>query len=389
MLDSNQFRQRVLNLYLNADFIPFSYNLFISGQHSYLGYLYNSGLYPKAAIFDFDGVFEFPDTLPLYKLFILKLFEENRKLELRARDIESCIQIMQKTGDIPTGEQKLARIYIESGLTGGQCENAKLETIKEFRFVRNAKKFISRIKYELGYVPGIISGSPQMVLEPMGEIMGMDKSNVYGSEFRFDEKDEKLVGISLRLNFRKLDAQNVFLQKFVNNMYGCRFFFTDDYAADAPLMKLGLNPAILIGKFKEENVSFDMVACCPEARENMLNLIPRMYRFEFGYVVVNSRTKEEEQKISDLALEVREIAREAFTLKSTDFFVGKGSFVKKAIDLYTASEKFIAKRHYIKERILRLMIIRNEDESKELMSNIAKFFRKYVAESHAQIGWLN
>jgi len=386
MLDSDKFRQRVLNLYLNADFVPFSYNLFISGQHSYLGWLYNAGLYPKAAVFDFDGVFEFPGTLPSYRLFIENLFKENKKLEFRAKDVDSCIKIIDKTGDIPSGEQKLSQVYIESDLTRTQCENAKLETIKEFRPARNARKFISKIIQELGYLPAIISGSPQMVLEPLGEMIGIDKSNIYASIFRFD--GERFVGMFLRLNARKVDAQDIFLQKFVNSMYGCRFFFSDDYVSDAPVAKLGLNPSIFVGKFGRNEIPFDVAVCCPDVGENMLNLIPKMYGFEFGHVVLNSRTKEEEKKISELASDVQEMVREAFVLKNSDFYVQKKSFIKKAVDLYMADEKFIDKKHYIKEKILRLMVSKNDEEGKELMVDIAQFFRKYVAESHAEKRWL-
>jgi len=386
MLNSDQFRQKVLNLYLNADFIPFSYNLFISGQHSYLGYLFNAGLYPKAAVFDFDGVFEFPDTLPLYRLFILKLFKENRKLESRAKDIESAIQLIETTGDIQTGEKKLEKIYIESNLTKEQCESARDESVKEFKFTRNSGKFISRVKYELGYLPGIISGSPQMVLEPLGEIIGIDKGNIYGTEFVFDENG-RFIRIFLRLNHRKVDAQDIFLQKFVNNMYGCRFFFADEIS-DIPAAKLGLNPSIFIGKFKREEIPLDVAVCCPDARENMLSLITSMYRFEFGYIVANSRTKDEEQKITELALDVQEIVRDVAALKNADFYIRKKSFIRKAVNLYNVNEKSIAKKYYIKEKILRLMISKSEDKAKEMMINIASFFKKYVAESYANREWL-
>jgi hypothetical protein len=387
MLDRNQFQQKVLNLYLNADFIPFSYNLFISGQHSYLGNLFNAGLHPKAAVFDFDGVFEFPDTLPLYRLFIEKLFKENNSLSLRSKDIELCINQMEETGDIPTGEQKLVKIYIECGVTKNQCENAKKETVKEFRFARNSGKFIDKIKFELGYLPAIISGSPQMVLEPLGEILGIYKNNIYGSVFRFD--GERLVGIFLRLNSRKVDAQDILLQKFVNNMYGCRFFYSDDFVADASVAKLGLNPSIFVSKLGREELPFDVAVCCPEARENMLNLIPRMYAFEAGYVTTNSRNLEEERGVSELAIRVQELAKEAVELKNADFYTRKKSFINNSIKLYTANKRFMVKGEYMKEKILNLMASKDEEENKELIAKISQFFRNYVAESHAERGWLD
>ena len=386
MLDYDIFRQKVLNLYLNADFIPFSHLMFIYGKHSYLGYMPNLGLYPKAAVFDFDGVFELPGTLYSYRLFIKNLFRENWKLRLREADIDSCINSMESTGDIGKGEMGLAKIYFESELTKGQCERARDQTVKDFRFVRNGRRCVNRIKFQLGYVPAIISGSPQLVLEPLAKMVEIDVSNVYASEFKFDGL-ERFTGMYLRLNSRKVLAQDIYLQKFVNSMYGCRFFFTDEIS-DVSAAKLGLNPAVFLGEFKREMVPMDVFACCLEARENMLNLIPLMYKFELGYILANTRTKEEEERISELAIGVREIAREAFALKSTDFYICKKSFISRAVDLYTANERYIDKKYYIKQQILRLMFSTNEENDKELMAEIAQFFRNYVAESHAAREWL-
>lgn len=389
MLDVNyELRKRVRNLHLNADFIPFSYSLFISGKHSYLGYIPNLGLYPRAAVFDFDGVFEYPETIPGYKLFIIKACEENRKLELRINDIDSSIDEMVMTGNIIVGEARLSQIYRESELTEEQCKNAVIETVKEFKFAKNSGKLISRIKYNFGCLPAIISGSPQMVLEPLGRIIGFDPENIYGTPFVFD-KFGRFVGMFLRLRVRKVDAQDIFLQKFVNNMYGCRYFFSDDFVSDAPIAKFGLNPSIFASKTDGKQLPFDVAVCCPEARDNMLNLILRMNRFDFGYVVSESRTLEEENKISNLALDVQDMAKEISSLKGIDFRSRKKSFIKSSVELFKMGERFIDKKHYIKERILRLSFSYDENESKELAADIATFFRDYVAESHAHRGWLD
>ncbi|MEM5882866.1 MAG: HAD family hydrolase [Candidatus Aenigmatarchaeota archaeon] len=372
-----EFQKYILNLYLNANFTPLSENIFIIENHPYMGYKTGLQAYPKACIFDFDGVFEFPGSSPLYKLFIEKLMDENRKLESRKDEIDESIKLIL-AGDLPSGEKKMAKIYRESEVKKEECEIAAIEAVKEFKFAKNARKLIQEIK-KMGYCIAIISGSMQIALEGVGEILGIDKENIFGSVLEYDENG-KVKDILLRLNFRKLEAQDFYLKKFINNSYGCRFFFTDDYVSDAPTAKFGLNPAIILNKARREELQFDVAACCPEAREDMLKLIPLIYKFEQGYVNIHLRSEEEEKKIIDLAREIKILSSD---ISKDKIVFLKKSFLSKSIELYKLLEKTLARKQYLKKKILELQSSESEEKDVELMLKITDFLKKYVAEFHA------
>lgn len=372
------FLKGLFDLYLNTKFIPLSYHLFISGHLSYLGYLPGQKIFPKAAIFDFDGVFEFPGNMPLYLLFPNKLAEENQKVRRKLPELEKYFEKMGKSGDVVWVEEKISKIYRECDLSPSNIKTATDDVVKEFRFAKKSREFISRIKNEMGYLPGIISGAPQLPLESLGEMLGIDKENVYGTEFHFDEKG-KFEKISLRLRFRKLDAKATFLQKFVNNPHGCYFVFSDDPKLDEPLAKAGLNPSIFIGKFERNELPFDVCTTCPEARENMLNLIPKMYQFEMAYVASFYRGRREEEKILSLRDEIIDLY-EISLERIVEFDHMKNNFAKKSIEFLNFYKPPIAKISQMIGLVFKLSVATNVRESKKYMTELLTYFKKYVPE---------
>jgi len=198
-----EYKKRVLNLYLNS-YYPLPKNrIFISGEHSYLGYILNRGLIRRVTIFDFDGVFEFPGSTHLYRLFAEELCNENSSLKLRWGDLDECFSFIQETGDIPTGEKKIEGIFKDCHLTKKQSEDATKETIKKFEFARNAKLLVPALEKETGHESFIISGSYGIVLSPIGEILGIDMNNIYASELNFDDETEVFHRHFFEIEFKK------------------------------------------------------------------------------------------------------------------------------------------------------------------------------------------
>jgi len=372
------FLKKFFDLHLNTKFIPLSYHLFIAGYHPYLGYFPSHEIFPKAAIFDFDGVFEFPESMPLYLLFPNKLAEENQKVRRKLPELEKSFEEMDKTGNVILVEEKTSKIYKECDISPSNIKAATDGVVKEFKFAKRSREFISRIKTEMGYLPGIISGAPQLSLESLGEMLGIDRENIYGTEFHFDEKG-KFKKISLRLRFRKLDAKTTFLQKFVNNPHGCYFVFSDDPKLDEPLAKAGLNPSIFIGKFEKKELPFDVCTTCPEARENMLNLIPKMYQFEMAYVASFYRGRKEEEKILSLRDEILDLYERSLE-KIIEFNRVKDNFAKKSIEFLNFYKPPIAKAPQMTRLIFKLSAINNIKESKKHMTGLLTYFKKYVPE---------
>jgi hypothetical protein len=378
-----EYKKRVLNLYLNS-YYPLPKNrIFISGEHSYLGYILNRGLIRRVTIFDFDGVFEFPDSTHLYRLFAEELCNENSSLKLRWGDLDECFSFIQETGDIPTGEKKIEGIFKDCHLTKKQSEDATKETIKKFEFARNAKLLVPALEKETGHESFIISGSYGIVLSPIGEILGIDMNNIYASELNFDDETEAFTGISLRLNSRKVEARNSILKRFADTTSGRCYIFSDDPKLDAPLAKSGLNPSVFLGRFERSELPFDVSVPCPEARENMLKLIPKVQRGDLGWLVANYRSIEKEKTISDLALDVQEVSEQMYVENR------RRLFIRKSIELINNCKDFVEEKRYVEGRILDLMSAEDEDENKELMRELSKFFKDNVVESNAKRGWLD
>ena len=107
-----EFYRRVLDFYINTDFIPNPWNTYFLEDYPFFGTSSNIGrIKSKAAVFDFDGVFEKIGTKPLYILVAEALARKNSALDRRFGDLEKCFKSIQETGDIIKGQNDILEIY--------------------------------------------------------------------------------------------------------------------------------------------------------------------------------------------------------------------------------------------------------------------------------------
>lgn len=357
-----EFYKKVLNSYLNASSVPrIDFSFLIEG-YPYLEVPKRENFCKKAAILDCDGVLNRRDAQELYKDFFYLLFKE---------DFEKVLKIderIKRPEDVPRGEKELSIFFKSHKLKKEEidlaCEEATRNFIK-FSLVKGAKRFVYRLQNELGYEVALISGCYKKAVEKVAEEIGIKRENVYATEYFYDETGE-FKSMRLVIGSRKLEGKNLFLKKNIQTSYGCCFVFEDEYELNAPYMKAGINPSIIVGKRVKE-LPFDVYAFCPEARDNLEELIKKVYAFEYGWVSIHLLGREGIEDLLGLCKKIRSL-----DLSNTK---AKEEFCRNLLKIVNLKERYrlISGSSWLKELILDLIMTKDEIENKELKRKIWNF----------------
>lgn len=351
--------KEILNSYLNANSVPrIDFSFLIEG-YPYLEVPKRERFCKKAAILDCDGVLNRRDAQELYKDVFYLLFKE---------DFENILKIderIKKPEDVPRGEKELSNFFksykIRKEKIDLACEEAAENFIK-FSLVKGAKRFVYRLEKELGYEVALISGCFKKAVERVAEEIGIKRENVYATEYFCDETGE-FKDMRLVLGSRKLERKNFFLKKNIQTSYGCCFVVEDEYELNAPYMKAGINPSIIVGK-RVKSLPFDVYTFCPEARDNLEELIKKVYGFEYGWVSIHLLGREGVEDLLDFCKEIRSL-----NLSNTEI---KEDFCRALLKIVDLKERYrlIPSSSWLKELILDLIITKDEIKSKELIKKI-------------------
>lgn len=356
-----EFLKEALNRYLNAKVLPQTDFYFLIGNHPYLGRP-KQGFLPKIAISDFDGVFNKKDSKDLYLQVFENLARENQRIRKSFGKILKIDEKIKTPEDVERAEKEFIKIFRKCKLKREEFKNSCEEAAKDFlkfSLVKGAKSCVYRLKEELGYVFSIISGSPKAALEKIGREIGVEEEYVYGSQYFFDERGNFLK-LKLVLGTRKKEKKDIVLQKNVQTKYGCCFVFEDEPVLNAPYLKAGINPLIIVKN--PQPLPFDVLSFCPEARENLEELVKEVYKFEYGWVTVHSLEEEEIKRILELSKKLKMY----FDQKQ------KREFCKILTEIIGIKEKhrLISSPSLLKGLILDLAREEKEEECKRLMEKI-------------------
>ncbi len=379
--------KNLLNFYLNVKSRPKTDWRFIFGQHPYLGY--SSDTIPKLAIFDFDGIFEKQDKDELYKLVLSKMVKTNRKLQNRVNDLVKWIKILQTPEGYKPAKDKIVEIFKSCNLTRSEYDESNDEAAKEFiknSLVNGAKTCIKRLKYKMGYLPAIISAGFRPAEIKVCEYLGISNTNVTATQFLFD--GDEFYGIDFVLGSRRMDAKSNLLKRKLGSRYGCYFIFDNDPVLNASILKSGLNPSVIIGDYPREQLmqlDFDVFTCCPEARDNLLNIIPSMNRFEYGWTVANILPKKIINKFFSLSTKQRKLFNqlEALDVAKSEFSSLRDRLVSLSLQILNIKEKFhlITEESEIRDDLWRLLVIKKD--AKKKINDIFEFFETNVPETES------
>lgn len=376
-MQGTEFYKKILNSYLNVKIIPRTDFSFLIENYPYLGIPKREKFCMKAGMLDCDGVLNRKDAQELYKDVFDELAKRN---SLIRRDFDKLLKIdekIQKPEDVSIAKEKFSSFFRTHKLKKEEFDSACEEVAENFvkySLIKGARRCVYRLEKELGYLLAVISGCPRKALERVTESMGIKSENIYATEYFFNKEGE-FESLNLILGFEKPKEKDSFLKKNVQTRYGCCFVFEDDPILSAPYMKTGINPSILIGKYLK-SLPFDVVTCCPEARDNLEELIKEVYKFEYGWVSIHSLENEELKNIIELSKRFRSL--DPSDLKN------KEKFCKILIEILEIKEKYrlISSPSWLKKLITNLIITKDQEESKKLMGKIWKFSLSNFPELH-------
>jgi phosphoserine phosphatase len=384
-----EYRKRMLDFYLNADFVPrtdYSFKLGKLWKYPYLGMV--EGSHMKGIALDFDGIVNRPDATELYKEVVERLAEKNGIFRKRLGDMDACFRRLKLPESVPEVETEIGRILTSSGLTRAQYLEANEEAANDFlkdSLTYGVKEYVRKTKEEMGYITAVISGGFHDSLKIVCREIGIPAENVYGTEILFHRQniEARLMLGDNRVRTRDvfLDAKNIILKENAGVQYGCYFSVDDNPTLSRPSLKTGLNPSIIAGDFQREELPFDVTTTCKGARENMLKLIEPMYKFEYGWVSTHVTDVETQHRTNALCCDLMEYMADTVRFESV-----KAEFVKKAFRVLEIKEK-----HHLTydaptfRRMLGMLLVESEPfRIAGLANEVFGYLRHYVPEMNAE-----
>lgn len=394
--------ETLLNFYLNVKANPKTDWRFILGGYSYLGSA--AGCTPKLATPDIDGVLEKEGAYEFSKLFLIKLGKENQRIGRRMPEIAKYVKILQTPDGMVIGEKKLSRIFRECDLMEYEYEAACAETAKEFvryNLIPGAIEYFRKSRRDMGYENALLGGPPDRGLEFLVELLnkyigderiGIPKENIAGTHFPF--KDGRLAGdVEFLVGRRRVEKKNRLFEGKISTKYGCYFIFDNDPVLNAATLKSGLNPSVIIGEFSREKLrqlGLDVFTCCPEARDNLLNVIPPMNRFDYGWIVANIVPGDVRRKSFGFSIEQRKTFNrlEALDDAEAEFSYIKDRFASLSLQILDIKGKYklLTEESEIRDEVWKLLT--TKEDSKRKIKRIFEFFESNIPETEALEGVL-
>lgn len=383
-----EYARRMLDFFLNSGFSPATEYTAIIGGRPYMGVA--NGYALKEVLSDFDGVFERKDAKPLYIQVTDEFGEANSVLGDNIGDVWTSLKHLRTPADVASVEDSIGRTFTYCGLTYDQYMEANRKVADRFirdSLVKGAKAYIKKLFDDMGYSPAIVSGCYKPALDIVCSHLGIPKRHVYATELGFHGSS---VSVSLMIGERKygsresfLNSKSSILSKDVGTERGCYFLINDNPSVlEEPFMKAGMNPALITGSYRRNELPFDVSAPCPEAREDLTKLIAPMYRFEYGWVAVNTTGVRMQHDIINAALEVRD------GLAGGPLRCPKACIVSKAAKVISAKENrgLIRNADEVRHTLARFAASKGFDP--ELAGEITRYFDGHIPETHADLDML-
>ena len=376
-----RFKRNLLDFYLNANFSPRTDYFFNVDSSEYL--TETAKLYSKAIICDWDGVFNKKGDPPLYKIVWAELGVENNEVKIGREELERIDDRIRRPEDVVAGERELIEFFRRCHLKGEEFRLANTraaEQFLEYYLKRGSREFVSKVKDKMGYLPAVLSGCSKIALETVAHIIGFSTRNIFGTPYFFNEDDE-FVGMHLLLGWRKPEKRRQFLQQNIGTRYGCSVILEDDIMLGAPQIKTGISPSIIVGKYKRNEIPFDIVTCCPEAEDDLEKVIPAICRFEYGWVTINLIPQQDIDSIFDLS---RSVVEAVSTIDKSNFHSTGFSIAKGILQILEIKSRYhlVFGEKWIRELVARLIIADSFDDVEKIKNQLLTFCQDYIPELH-------
>ncbi|MEM5853181.1 MAG: hypothetical protein QXG39_06660 [Candidatus Aenigmatarchaeota archaeon] len=283
-------------------------------------------------ITDFDLTLTREDGRTVFEEFYFnQLPRVNKKIEENLNEIKKCIfEIDTSPSNFEKSHKKLNKILKESKLTKSQFLEACVETgrSKNIKIVHYAREAFIELE-KMGCVVGINSGSPKTAIEEICKRkIGVDNSNIAGSEFLFDEKGYFSTS-SLNLGENKKKSMSEYflpetycdLSFLTNSKKPNLIYVTDDLShfEEPVVAKVGskLGVTLFVGKDLEKYGNYEYVINAPELREDFRKIKPYLNLYRRAKIFSSLYKPEESEKMIELAEEIKSYDYEDFNYISS------------------------------------------------------------------------
>jgi len=374
-------RKDLLDFYLNVDFIPATDYFFRLDGSEYL--TETAKFHSKAAICDWDGVFNRKGDPPLYKMVWEEIAIENNEVKTGITELERIDSRIRRPEDVVAGEKEFTEFFRSHHLIWEQYRSANervAEHFLKYYLKRGSRRFVNKAKDNMGYSLGVISGCSQIALEIVAHAIGFPIENVFGTPYFFNENG-KFVGMNLMLGWRKPVNKEHFLQQTIGTKYGCCVIIEDDIVLGAPQIKTGINPAVIVGNHRREEIPFDVVTCCPDAEEDLEKIIPAICRFEYGWVTTNLVSQQDTDSMFDLAKNVVEVAS---TMNKSNFRSARIDIAKRILQILEIKSRYhlVFGEEWVRELTSRLILVDSFNDVENIKNQLLSFCQSYIPEIH-------
>lgn len=378
----------LFNFYLKTLFNPRSDFYFVREGYSFLGRDLSNVSKWKALGLDVDGVLNRKKTPSLSQIILNDIANEYGK-QKSLSEVIKYVKLLQTPDGMKIGEKKLSEIYTkEYDLDEETFNKVCYDSVKDFiksNLITGALDFIKK-STEMGYYIILLSAAPRIALKFLVEELSLPIENFTGSYFPFI--NGKLRGhINFLVGNRRVQAKNEYLEKKIDTRYGCYVIIDDNPTLNAPTLKSGLNPAILVENFSNielEKLDLDVYTCCPEARENLLYLLNPISKFEHAVIKWTVMGRNTIQNCFRLSMEQKEIYKKVFTRSDSkpDLNSLKYDFAHSALKIININGKFrlIKEESEIRRQIWELLF--TADRIEEKIEAIYQYLKNNIPESH-------
>lgn len=364
-----------LNYNLNSDFTVLSDFIFTFEGQNYLGHPPGRmTAFEKEFYTDFDGVWEKSGSKPAYMLVPEKLALVNKKFEKRYEELMKVYQEVPTSLDLTVQEKRIAKIYDECGITFNDFDYACYLVSKDFTFVKNALPFVSSLR-KAGYRLSVFSGCPTRALKYIWKKMD-DSISIMGTDVYFDDQGRFNNRVELLLGSKKGLSIHKHLEN--NIRRGCYVIVLSDDPSpkfDAcmvkAVMKTSIAVPIWVGEFGE--LPFDISTKCPDGREDAMNFLKPIYKFERGFV---ESLLKDEITMSELADVWNDIEKLMEKISEENYSDYKRVFVD-LFDSFLKLESPLFPESMTKIRVDLARLNYSEKASFDLVKKIYKKMKKY------------
>ncbi len=357
------------------------------------GYPNNRGTCMKKMLSDIDGVL---NTTSLFGEYMKSLYSRNPMIKLNRSRLEGALKgLGPENVDGPVEE--FSRILSDSRLSLIDHLMSCKYAAENVEITRNAIPYLRGLK-RMCYDVEFFSGSPDTAVKMfVAGRLGIDwlnQSSVFdcarGSDYVFDEYGNFLRIMPMLYEYKKVAAEKV-LEESVGTKNGINMVISDD-PGDFKMVQSFINPFILAGESCD--IPDSVSVAVPEARNDMLELLPVIRKAEMALCFSLGHTLEHQRLMLSEALSMKS-ACEKMTSQKEDIEDARDSalsHMKKYKELsrkifstsdgFTGIDKIARKLETSKEKdsisalsYMLLETFNNYSPHAEIAEHLMKYFR--------------